>query len=234
MGLGKKLVVDLFVDDAVGASSVFVRRVGGERDDHEDDVLVENDEEEVEQLELPRLHSRSQDGPSVILGAGVAAFAREIEGQSRTPDGYDRGHDVQSNVVKTRPAGEDPEVHRGHHRPKSVDPGRVTRKERGNPREGARNECHEKYEFEGLHRNERTATAKQCRIEGLASWWCVRSDWRFSVDDETSSERAVKRSLHLSITRRYERRLNLRRVLVLFVFARRGHVVALPTWLEET
>ncbi len=47
----------------------------GKRDEHEQGVLVQHDEEQVEQLELPRLHAAAQDRPAVVLHAGVAALA---------------------------------------------------------------------------------------------------------------------------------------------------------------
>ena len=63
--------------------------VGGEcgkRDEHEQEVLIENDEEDIKERELPTLHAGAQNRPTVILGARVSALASEVKGEARSPE----------------------------------------------------------------------------------------------------------------------------------------------------
>ena len=101
---------------------MLVRGEGRQRDQYENHVLVEHDEEEVEELELPGVHLGTKNGPSVVLEAGVAAFAREIEGESRSPHQHDDAHQIQSGVREIRESREHPRVDHRHHGPQSIHP----------------------------------------------------------------------------------------------------------------
>ncbi len=103
----------------------------GEGDQHEEGVLVQDDEEEVEELELPSAHAATQDRPAVVLHTGVAALAREVEGQPRSPGRREQRHQHEAPGVLPREegrAGEDPDVDDGHDRPdpSTQDVSRVT------------------------------------------------------------------------------------------------------------
>ena len=82
------------------------------------------DEEEREELPLPGLHFRAEHGPSIIFAAfGVAAFAREVEGEACAPGCNERGHDVDAQVGEVGAIREEDGVGDGHDRPDAIDPG---------------------------------------------------------------------------------------------------------------
>ncbi len=114
---------------------VLPRGESAQGDEHEERVLVEHDEEEVEERELPGLHPCPQDRPAVVLGAGVAAFAREVEGESGAPEGDQHCQDVQSDVAEASEPGKHPHVYDRDNRPESINPGVLVGDERGDPRE---------------------------------------------------------------------------------------------------
>ena len=101
--------------------------VRGQGDEHEHRVLEQGDEEQIQQRERPARHPAPQDRPAVVLGAGVAALAAEIEGQTHAPQGDQHGHEGQAGIREARGCREDPDVHDRQHRPEPVDPGVVAR-----------------------------------------------------------------------------------------------------------
>ena len=156
---------------------------GGQGDQHEQRVLVQHDEEEVEDLELPRLHPTAQDRPAVVLHAGVAALAGEVEGQPRGPGGHQQCHQDESGgvaAVHDAGDGEDPDVDRRDDRPDAVDPRRVLR---DRARRSSRTAQVERRDDEDEERadpcdQDTRGFGTRSRMCGLTTWYCGQTTWR--------------------------------------------------------
>ena len=104
-------------------------------DEEQKHVLEDRHEEHVEDLELPRLHPGAHVRPPVVLHAGVAALAGEVEGEPCTPQRDHDRHDVQACIVQPRVAGEHPQVHGRDDRPDAINLRVVLGDHRQQPRE---------------------------------------------------------------------------------------------------
>jgi hypothetical protein len=97
----------------------------GQRDQHQQRALVDHDEEQVEELELPSAHRLPQNAPAVVLHACVATFAGQVEGEPSSPHGCQHPHHVQPGIAEASSTREDPEIDRRRDRPDPVDLGGV-------------------------------------------------------------------------------------------------------------
>ena len=76
--------------------------------------MVDDDEEEVEDLELPRAHRRSQQWPAIVLDSRVPALSGEVEREPRPPQRHDHRHDVETRIGEAGRCDEDPHVEHWH------------------------------------------------------------------------------------------------------------------------
>ena len=123
-----------------------------EGDEEQQDVLVDDDEEDVEQRELPGLHALAQNLPAVVLPAGlVATLPGEVEGEACAPQRDEHGHDVEPNILQASPRREHPDVNDGDDRPYAIDPGGVFGGKREHPAQYRDAEKDPEVDDEGSH-----------------------------------------------------------------------------------
>ncbi len=126
----------------------------GQGDEDEQCHLIADDEQQVEDLELPGPHACAKNRPAVVLHARVAALAREVEGQAGSPGSHEHRHqhDARRSVALCEGTGdEDPHVGHGHDRPGTVDPRGVAGGQGQDPAGRAGGRGDDDHDQQGVH-----------------------------------------------------------------------------------